>query len=148
MSLYLKVEIAKYLPIPLCRLFGVLKSSLQNQPRYLSRQAAGERNQTIVVLLQKFSVHSRPVIEALKVRLGYELDKVLVAGIIFGQENEMIVVSISYIASGATSRGDVYLTADDGLYPRLPGGTIELDDAIHGAVVGYRQAVHTQLFGP
>ncbi|MBA7631797.1 hypothetical protein ES703_39333 [subsurface metagenome] len=148
LPLYLKIKIAKYPLVPLCRLFGILKSSVQNQPGNLARQTAGKSNQPILVLLQKFFIHPWPVVKALKMRLGYELDKVLVAGVIFSEENEMIMVSVSYIAARATSWRKVNLTADDGLDTHLPGGTVELNDAIHGAVVGYRQTVHTELFGP
>ncbi len=148
LTLYFEVEIAEYLAVPLCRLPGVLKSSLQNQSRHLPYQTTGEGNKPLVVLLQKLPVHPRTVVKAFEMGFGYYLDKVLVAGIVLGQKNEMIMVSVDYIAAEATSRRHVYLTADDGLYPRFSGGAVELDDAVHSAVVGYGQAVHTQLFGP
>jgi len=59
----------------------------------------------------------------------------------------MVVVSISGTAAEAAIRSDVNLTADDWFDAGLAGCLVELDNAIHGAVVGYRQAVHAQFLG-
>ena len=75
------------------------------------------------------------------------LAAILVAGVGFSQKDKMVVVPVSCITADAASRREVYLTANDGLYPHLSGSTVELNNAIHGAVVGDCQAVHTEFFG-
>jgi hypothetical protein len=47
----------------------------------------------------------------------------------------------------AVSLGNIDLAADDWPYASLPGGHIEIDDAVHGTVVGNSQAVHAQFPG-
>jgi hypothetical protein len=45
-------------------------------------------------------------------------------------------------------RGNVDFNADDGLYVGLFGCAIEIDYAVHCAVVGDSKTIHSQLFCP
>ncbi|MBA7656031.1 hypothetical protein ES703_63944 [subsurface metagenome] len=76
-----------------------------------------------------------------------ELNKVVVSSLIFSQQNEMEVIFIAGITAETAVRSDINLTTNDRLYAYLPGCQVELDGTIHNPVVGYRQAVHSQLFG-
>ena len=60
----------------------------------------------------------------------------------------MVIISITGSAAKAAPRRDINLTADNGLYACLSGRHKKLDSTIHNAMVGYRQAIHTQLSGP
>jgi hypothetical protein len=47
----------------------------------------------------------------------------------------------------AISLGDIDFAANDGFYTCFLSRQVEINDAIHGAVVSDSQAIHTQLFG-
>jgi hypothetical protein len=80
------------------------------------------------------------------VGFGGKLDQVLVAGPVFGEKDEMVVIFIGGIAAEATARGDINLTANDGLDAGLFSSLVKLDGTVHDAVVGDGQAIHTQFF--
>jgi hypothetical protein len=52
-----------------------------------------------------------------------------------------------WFPAAAIGLGDIDFAADDGFYACFLSCHIEIDDAIHGAVVGDRQAVHAQFLG-
>ena len=60
----------------------------------------------------------------------------------------MVVFFVRGIAAGAAVRRNVYLAADDGFDARFGGFLVELDGAVHHAVVGYCQGRHAQFFSP
>ena len=123
-------------------------ASCQDELRDFAGEAGGEGDQALVVLLQQLFIHPRLVVEAFQVGFGGQLDQVLVAGLVLGQQDQVVVVFIAGVAAEVAARGDIDLAADDGLDAGLSGCLVELDDAVHHAVVGDGQAVHAQLFGP
>ena len=60
----------------------------------------------------------------------------------------MVIIFIAGVAAEAATQSNIKLAANNRFYAGFPGCLIELDDAVHGAMVGYRQAVHAQVSGP
>ncbi len=58
----------------------------------------------------------------------------------------MIGGLVGWFSAGDPS-GDIDFAADDWFYACLLGRNIEIDDAVHGSVVSYGQAVHAQFLG-
>ena len=85
------------------------------------------------------------VVEALEVALSDQLEQITIAPVVLGEESKMIGAFAGGIAADAICLGDVDLAAYYGLDPFVSGRRVEIDDAIHGAVVGDGQAVHAQL---
>ena len=69
-------------------------------------------------------------------RFAHHGDQILIANIIFTQKNEMAALAVErmYLIV-ACARGNIDLAADNGLHPALLGGSVEIDHAIHRAVV-------------
>ena len=91
--LQLQVEVLrpKRLLEPVNRLARPRQLVPLNGFRDFACQAAGERNQALLVRRQQFLVDARLVVVALQVGLGGELDQVLVAGFVFGQQNQVVI---------------------------------------------------------
>ena len=83
--------------------------------------AAGERDEALAVLGEQLPVGARLVVVALQVGARGELDQVLVAGLVAGQQGEVGVLLLDAGARAAVG-GDVELEADDGLDALVPGG--------------------------
>src|SRR3990167_3688653 len=75
-----------------------------------------------------------------------ELDEVLVAGIIFGQQGEVIALIIDagfFLKAGAIS--DIDFAADDRLEAVLDALVVELDRAVHRTMISERDGRHAML---
>ena len=100
-----------------------------------------------MILLKQLPIHPRPVVKAFKVRLGGELDQIAVARLVFRQQHKVVTL-ITVIMTEAAILGNIHLATNNRLDAGFFGCLVELDSAIHDTMVGYRQAVHPQLFGP
>jgi len=113
----------------------------------LALEARREADEAVVVLGQALLVDPRPVVKALEVADRGELEQVAVAGVVLGEQHE--VVAGLPDAAGALDRAalgrDVRLDADDRLDLRLAAGLVELDGAVQVAVVGERHGRHLLL---
>ena len=81
-------------------------------------------------------VDSGPVVEALQISDAVELHKVMVALVVHGQQDQ-VVIMVSCVLEGTALRVDVELTPRDGLDSGLLAGVVEVKDTEHVAVVGY-----------
>ena len=103
------------------------------------------------MLLQDFLVDSRAEVKALKKGLRGELQQVLEAGAVLGQEGDMVAGlfgAAGVLLVVAASGRDVGLDAEDRVDARVLGRFVELQRTVQIAVVGQGQGVHAQLFGP
>ena len=75
------------------------------------------------------------------------MHQVLIALVVLAQENEMAVIAAcgGFVQAVAAN---VHLAADDGLDARVLHGGVEVDGAVHHAVVGDGAHVHAQLLHP
>ena len=119
-----------------------------DQPGNLAGQAAAQADQPLAVLREQFLVDARLVVVALKLRGGGQADEVLVAGLVPGQEHEMVV---RLLAAGAglflvpAAGRDVHLAADDRLDVPGAGCAVKIDRAEHRPVVGDRERTEAQV---
>ena len=100
-----------------------------------------------MVEFKKLSIHSGLIVESLEVTLGDQLEQIAIARLILGQQSKMIGGFVGWVSAAAIGRGDIDFAADDWFYACLLSSYIEIDYAIHGAVVSDSQAVHAQFLG-
>ena len=100
-----------------------------------------------MVLLQHLVAHARAVVHALDVSRGHDLHQVLVALIILGEQDEVVVFLVVVVLEAVVVvLRDVDLAAEDGLDVRvLLGHVAEVLDAVHVAVVRDGEARHAEL---
>ena len=131
---------------------GVVVTVMQQVLRDERGEAAGEADQAVGVLREGLKVGARLVIEALEVGVGDELQEVLVAGEVLGDEAEvedgLAVVIGAAVFLEAGGFDEVELAADDGLDALGLGGVVELDRAVEIAVVGKGEGGHAEFHGP
>ncbi len=116
-------------------------------------QAPGCGNEAVVMALEQLPVHARLVVVTLEVGGRRELDEVPVALRGLGKDGQVVVEPLPALplAAGVVDtapphraletglRGHVGLGADDRRYATLPALLVELEDAVHVAVIGDRQ---------
>ena len=61
----------------------------------------------------------------------------MVSSLALGEQDKVVVVFVAGIATEVAIGGKVNLAADNGLYPCLYGCQVELNGAIHSAMVSY-----------
>ena len=107
--------------------------------------------------LQKFPVHSRLVVVALKECKARQFDKVLVTDVVFGEQGEVVIhLSPTFgfatrVVNPTTTRWTframlvrhVRLGTDDRLNSFFFALLIKIDNAIHVAVIGHAKCRHT-----
>lgn len=125
---------------------GVGEIAAFDRARYFRRHAAGGTDQAVGVFFERFMIDPRVIVEAVELRDGRKLEQVLIALLIFGEEEEM---ARSFVVGGFVGEflsGKVGFDADDGFYAFGFCGFVELDDAEHGAVVGDGDGGHVHFF--
>ena len=112
----------------------------------LPGQAGAGADEALVVLFNHLMAHARPVILAVDVPLRDNLYQVQVTGVVFGQEDKVI---IAFFLEPMVPFGHVDFAADDGLHVGVLLGKLEeLLDAEHVAVVRDGKGRHPQLVCP
>ena len=128
------------------RLLVALQQRLQDVPA----EAAGRGDEAVAVLGEQLPVEARLVVVALEERPAGELDEVAVAGLGLGQQREVVVELLAALgvaagvvdpaparrALAAVVVGHVGLGADDRLDALLAALLVELQRAVHVAVIG------------
>ena len=118
--------------------------------QHLSAEATAGDDQAFVVLLEKLPVDLGLHVVPLEKRSARELDEVLVARGILGQRREVVVglsaafglaTGIVHTAPtggalGTTVVGLIELGPDDWLHANVFGRLVEIEDAVHVAVIG------------
>jgi hypothetical protein len=122
---------------------GVLVALAHQRLRHLAAQARRQADEPLGVILEQLLVDARVVVEALEERLGVEELQVLVALLVLRQEDEVVVLALGLVLH--RGRRDVGLAAEDRLDPGVLGLLVEVDHAVHVAVVGEGHRVHAHL---
>src|SRR5437660_4476748 len=96
---------------------ALFQAALADEVRDLAAQAAGERDEAVVVLDEQLLVHPRLVVEAFQVGLAGEREEVLVAGPVRSQQDQMVVLVVGELPFPIEPAlwGEVGLAADDRL---------------------------------
>ena len=110
----------------------------------LAAQAGRAGHQPLGVLAQQLLVDAGAVIEALQEAHRVEVGQVLPAGVVLGQQDQVVAAPLGLVVAIG---GDVGLAAEDGLDPVLLGLLVEVDRPEQVAVVGHGHALHPQLQG-
>jgi hypothetical protein len=99
------------------------------------------------VLGEHVLVDARPVVEALGVPDGHQLDEVVIADLVGGQQRHVVVRLFDAAARlvEAAPRRDVDLAPRDGLDALRPRGVVEDHRPEHVAVVGDGHGLHAEL---
>ena len=111
---------------------------LEDELAELARRAARQADEPFAVSGEDLLVDARDVVEAFGVGDGAELDEVLEADLILGEEREVVagVAPFLGLAISAMSRGDVRLVADDRIDAGGLAFLVELDRPEEIAVIG------------
>gem|GEM_PF-6250800 len=106
--------------------------------RDFAGEAAGEADEAFGVGGEKVFADAGLLVEAVQRGLGGEADEVAVAGFVFGEDKEVVVlgVGVGVLAEVGLFLADVELAAEDGLEVLLVHGVEEMDGAVDVAVVG------------
>src|SRR6185312_6896447 len=105
-------------------------------------------DETVLIFLDKLPIHARAIEKALKIGIRYYFQKILISRLILceqDQASELVVYVVFFVVPG--SRRDEEVHADDRFYALRFALFVELDSAVHGAVVGKRERFHAVLFG-
>ena len=130
--------------VPLDGLVHALGVARQDPAGHFARHTGRAADQSFVVFFQHLVAHARLVIHAFDVPRGHDFHQVLVAGVVLGQEDEVVVFLVVVVLEMVVVvLRDVDFTAENGLHVRvLLGHVAEVLDAVHVAVVRDRQARH------
>ena len=146
----IKIVRAERLFEPVNRLARLGQLVAHDPIRYFAGETAGEGNQPVLVRGQQFLVYARLVIITGQMRLGGELDEVFIAGGVLRQQQQ-VMIHVASAAAGflfqPAARRDIDFAADDGFDAFFAGSLIEINDAVHGAVVGDGQCGEFQFMG-
>ena len=119
----------------------------------MSTKATCRRDQTFVIFLQQFPVHSWLVVVALKESQTRQLNEVLVTHVVLGKQREVVVqlaatlgVATRVIDLTTTTRafktsfvGHIGLGTNDWLDALGPTFFIEVENSVHVAVIGHSE---------
>ena len=133
--------------VPRRRLARRVHIAPRYRPRHFPAWAARQRYDALAVLRQQLAVYARLVVEAFQVRLGDELDQIVVPPLAVRKQRHVVgrlVVRIALVAAGGR---DIGFAADYGLDARFLRDLVKVDRAVHPAVVRDGEAVHPQLHG-
>ena len=125
---------------------GAIGLPVEQLDRDLARQAARQAGDALGMLGHELLVHARPVVEALEIGGGDELQQVAIAGLVPSEQGEVVVLllALSGVAIEPRSRRHVGLDPDDGLDARGPRDLEELQRPEHRAVIGDGDRGHAE----
>ena len=127
----------------LCRRIVVLMEILRNAARETGRQA----DQSLVMLAKQLHIHARTIIKAVDEAARDKVCQVLIAGHVLTQQDQVIRLAVERVdLVKARARRDIDLAADDRLDVRCLCRPVEVDHAVHHAVVRDGDSVLPELF--
>ena len=115
--------------------------------RHFALQTRRQPDQPFAVLGQIALAHPRLVVKAVQRSLRADLGQVLVAGLILGQHNQMVVAVALRLRPMVFLLADVQFAAQNGLDPRVFGVVEEMHRAEDVAVVRHGNRRHLQFLG-
>ncbi len=144
-----EIFLPENVPILVRRLLRRLVVAPGDRLRDLARKAGGETDEAAVILPQDLLVDAGPVIEPVDKARGDDLHEVLVALVGLREEDQVVValfISAALAAVEAAPRRDIDLTAQDRFDAGRRRLLVEVDAAVHDAVVRDGRGVHPELF--
>jgi hypothetical protein len=145
-----EILFAEDIDIPLEALFGFLFFALHQQIGHFGTQTTGGDDQTLGMFGQQIVVDARFVVVTIHLALAGNFEQVAIAGHIFCQQQQMIILTIKLRVAPThwpAPHRLVGFDADNGLDLALFTGAEEFDGAVHYAVIGQCQRWLTQALG-
>ena len=141
------IALSETLLISLRGLLCLLIEPFCQEPWHLARKTRGERDQALVILPQHLHIHARSVVIPLGKALADDLHQIGIARIVLRQQHEVVIplIPAADLLVKARVRRDIDLAAEDRLDAVRLCLLIEINHAVHDAVVRDRRAVHAKL---
>ena len=127
-------------------LFSLLHVVAHDGLGNFAAQTCRAADQSFVVLFQQFLVDTGLVIESFGKGVGDDLAEIVVTREVLGQQNQVIARLLVLVLFEAVAH-DVGFAPQNRLDARIGGDVVEVLDAVHIAVVGNGQSLHTEGFG-
>ncbi len=125
---------------------GVVGAVLDEAPAESRGETAGQGDHALRVTLEQARVDVRLAArETLQKTCRAELDQVLEAGLVRGQQRQVVALPLRLLLDLPDVVDEVGLEAHDRLDPVLAARLEELDRSVHHAVVGEAQRRHPEL---
>ena len=139
LNFQIKVFFPKKAFIAQCGFFCHVIRTIQRTLCAFAGKARRECNQALVIFLQCGKVYARFIIEAFHPTGGDNFHKIMITGLIFRQQNQMIARAVFVIE---TVLCHIYFTPDDRLDAGIFGRFIKLNHTEHVAVIRYGDGIH------
>ena len=131
--------------IGLCRIIIFIHQVLGNTAGQTSRGG----NEALMVFFQQFQVHTGLAIETMGKRFGHHQAQILITLPIFAEKHQMVRVIVNAVNTVFhPTAGNIDLAADDGLHTGGLGSFVEINTAVHDAVIGDGNCPLAQLLHP
>jgi len=111
--------------------------------RDLAAETRRQTDEPLGMILEQLLVDARVVIKTFEERLRVQELEVLVTLHVLGQKDQVVIFALGLVLH--RRRRDVGLAAEDGLDAGVLGLLVEVDHAVHVAVVGERHRFHAVL---
>ena len=129
-------------------LFGGFQFAPEDVTGHFPGDAGGQTDEPFAVPAEHVLVDPGFVVEALHFADGHQFHQVLVAGAVFGQEDQVVQLSPGFQAFIQMGTGsDVHFAADDGFDAGFFTFLVEFDDPVHDPMVRNGQGGHAQFLG-
>ena len=125
---------------------GGFEIAIQQQPVQLAGQTGARRDQTLAVFFERRHIHTGAVIKAARPAFADQFGQVLIALLGFAQQNQ--VIHRAHAVGGTAIIhvfADIDFTADDRVNAAFFRLGVEIDHAVHHAVVGDGAGIHAQF---
>ena len=116
--------------------------------RHLSLDASGERDDAAVVFPQDFHVDTRFAVEPFGVSERHQLEEVLIAGCVLGEQRQMIGPALAFPACFSITGCDIHFASDDGIDTGSCRFRVKFPCAEHVTVVGQCDSGRAVLHRP
>ena len=111
-----RIVVAEQVLVPFRDALRLVHPPRRNRRGNLARDAGGRAVDPLVVLLEQRVVDPGALVESVDVRLGYQLDEVVVADEVLGVQAEVVALLVLVAAFVVSRRGDVRLASEDRLH--------------------------------
>ena len=109
--------------------------------------AGRKAGQALGVAAQHILVHARLVVKAVQKTVADQLDQIVIAQLVSGQQNQVVAAARQFRGFVRMIMADVDLAAENGLDAELLAGRVEIRRAEHIAVVGDGAGGHAVILG-
>ena len=147
MQLQKEIPFSENLFIPQRRFLGALIVVPGKRSGDFPSKTGGQGDQSLMVFPKQIQVHPRLIIKAFHPCFGHQGDQIVVTGFRFAEQHQVAAFPVQFmdfIKPGTP--GHIDFAADDGFDSPAFCRFIEIDHAVHTAVVGDGHRILTHVF--